>query len=317
MSEKEPVTLENFEALTVEDLKAELDAREVAYEAGDLKADLQKKLKKSLRAEAKAAVERTEVKELTEEEVLDVKYNANAPAGETIEQRTVRANAENRAAHSKAFSEYSDEDKEKGDIETGKFGDIVEGEAKEMAERGDIANRQVAAGETPKSTDEDRRDHDAKNENQVDVVVAANGEEVAAAPNNTKEFTDSEQGKTEMPLVPQAPVIEPNLMHKAEDVVNPKGVANDEQPSIYENNKIDVYDGKRFVRTYDGAVHGTNFKKLAEDFAMKNNYQLVQHRNGRDGNLQEARAESEQVMRDANEITPAQEIDKAEEGDKE
>lgn len=50
-TEDSSVTLENFEELTVEELKSELITREIEFDNEDHKADLQKKLKKALKKE--------------------------------------------------------------------------------------------------------------------------------------------------------------------------------------------------------------------------------------------------------------------------
>ena len=37
---------------------------------------------------------------------------------------------------------------------------------------------------------------------------------------------------------------------------------------------VGVYDGDRFIRIYTSELHGKDYKKLAEQFANKNNYDV-------------------------------------------
>lgn len=46
-------------------------------------------------------------------------------------------------------------------------------------------------------------------------------------------------------------------------------------PSHYENNKINVMDGDKLIRTYSGETDGQNWKKYAELYAEANGYELA------------------------------------------
>ena len=46
-------------------------------------------------------------------------------------------------------------------------------------------------------------------------------------------------------------------------------------PSHFENNKINVVDGEKVIRTYSGETDGLNWKKYAEVYADANGYELA------------------------------------------
>ncbi len=67
------------------------------------------------------------------------------------------------------------------------------------------------------------------------------------------------------PIIPN----DPTVGSKAETVI---AKAN---PSHYENNKINVVDGDKVIRTYSGVTDGQNWKKYAELYAKNNEYELA------------------------------------------
>jgi hypothetical protein len=62
---------------------------------------------------------------------------------------------------------------------------------------------------------------------------------------------------------------DPTIGAKAEHVIASSN------PSHFENNKINLMDGKKLIRTYSGEVDGLNWKKYAELYADANGYELA------------------------------------------
>lgn len=93
------------------------------------------------------------------------------------------------------------------------------------------------------------------------------------------------------------PIDNPVVGSKAETILATSN------PSHYENNKLNVMDGKQVIRTFSGEIDGQNWKKYAESYADANGYELTAFHTGQQIRLQPEEAEKKRKIRRATKAT--------------
>lgn len=119
---------------------------------------------------------------------------------------------------------------------------------------------------------------------------------------------------------------DPNASRISQDVVNPQNVPNHDQPTVYDNNSVEVlpegvteddvkleYENSEGVlkAVFSQATHGQNWKKLADEYAVKTGYRLRQVRSKVDPTLAEFRIKQALLDRLAG-LTAAQKLEEIE-----